>query len=193
MLWVYGFRYNLLVRALARVPRGKLIPAALFLLVILSLALPIVGVSCNGILGSRHLSAYSGLQLVVGRSPTIEEIACKGNASPLMQEVEPNPFALLVLGFALAGILANIFLQQRGQRLGLSLGVLGAGTLLLGMRPHFDSVAQESGIGHEAAAPPQGVSYLDFREGYWLALVLFLAVILWHVVLMARPARATLD
>jgi hypothetical protein len=127
-------------------------------LILICLVLPFITVGCQG---QRGGTTITGLQLATGFD--IARLGFYGAQN--YQHIPPEPFILLAVAFAIAGLVVG-YLNFRGNHIFSSiLALLGAG-LVYGFKAKTDNALVQSGNGIVLVATAE--------IGFWLCLGLFL-------------------
>ena len=169
----------------------------MFAVIGLAFLLPFVTVKCSG----QDLVSMKGLDLVTGAEPDIneefeesfndfgegfevdgEETQVETEQFVESDENDPNIWAIIALGSAIAGLVVSLVLRLRARTLGATItaGLVFLALIIL----RFDL----SGDLDEA----QGIVTIDYRFGYWIALLLALVLLLAHgMELLRKPTTAT--
>ncbi len=192
---------------------GNRISLGLFGGVLIAFLLPFATFSCQTV----DLATQSGYDLAVGRDvqPEIGEnlaaalqdssstVEPDSTASAREMEMDPNLFALAALGFAVIGIGLSVGADRR--RAAATAAVAGAGALSLiilksNLVSNFRDLFLESQEATRGAANPdpmaeamaQGMFNVEMKEGWLLALALFIAAAALNAWLYTRkPAAPT--
>lgn len=174
----------------ARSGRRVISPAG-FLLALLCFGLPFLTVSCESPVGSVRAS-YSGWDLAFGGAPDITASLGMSDYLARRQQEASVPWQLLALLTVLA-IIAGVFLTcARPRQQTLSSIIAGGSALLLLI---INQTVVHSGAVDELrrdtflpATIAQGM--VENRVGFWLALLLLLGVVGYHVLELVRQRRA---
>jgi hypothetical protein len=183
--------------ALARVAGHPLVrrlisPAGL-LLVALCFALPFVAVSCDTPI--KASAQYTGADLVVGGSPSVS--VDQGGAAQQQDELadEPigvQPAAVVALLAVLAGILVAGLPGRRARVYG-GVAAAAATVVLLAVNQilveGYLSREVEREVGSDLPDGTSGGDFVEARYGFWLALALASAVLLYQCFELYREVR----
>jgi hypothetical protein len=168
-----------------------------FAVIALCFLLPFVSVECSG----QRILTMKGLDLVTGAEPEISEdfeeqfdLGDTGDTGDetavdpgdietetgVESENDPNLWAIIALAAAIAGLILSLVLRLRSRLLGATITALIVFASLVILR--FDISADTD----EAA----GIVGVEYRFGYWIALLLALVLSIAHVMELRRPSRA---
>jgi hypothetical protein len=172
--------------------RRLLSPAGL-LLVALCFALPFVAVSCDTPI--RASAQYTGADLVVGGAPTVsvaERGAAQQDDELADEPIDVQPAAVVALLAILAGILVA-FLPGRRARVYGGVAAVAATVVLLAVNQILVqrelSREVERELGSDLPAGTSGGDFVEARYGFWLALSLASAVLLYQCFELYRLSR----
>lgn len=129
--------------------------AAFFLLVVVCFFLPFAEIRCSG----EKVGSVRGTDLVLG-AQYHEPLPFSGGRS---RKVEPQPFAILALAAAIAGIAVSLFNSRPAKMLSMLIGIAGGLLMLL----------LKSDLRGEVASQTTAPLEMRFLTGYWGAVVLF--------------------
>lgn len=124
------------------------ISPSIFGLILLCFFLPFVTISCGG----QEIVTFTQWDLIIGT---------KINT----QEVDPNPIAVIILLVVLAGILVSFLKSRAGLILSAMSGVIG----------FVATLALKFTIDNEIAKQGKRMLEADYRAGFYLSLILFIA------------------
>ncbi len=137
--------------------QGK-ISAATFGLVLVCFLMPFVSVSCQ----QQKLITLTGLQMVTGT--TLQEPQMLGPSRT--QKIDPEPLAIVAFLCALGGLVVSIAIGRKHPIVPAILG--GAGVVAL--------FSLKSELDGEVLRQSNGLFHLDYEAGFWLAVLLLLAI-----------------
>ena len=162
-----------------------------FVLALLCFGLPFLTVSCESPVGSVRAS-YSGWNLAFGGAPDITASVGMSDYLARRQQEASAPWQLLAL-LALLAIIAGVVLTCARPRQQTLSSIVAGGSASLFMI--INQVVVHSGAVDELrrdtflpATIVQGM--VETRIGFWLALLLLLGVVGYHVVELVRLRRA---
>jgi hypothetical protein len=164
----------------------------MFLVIGLCFFLPFISISCSG----QRLGTLSGIQLVTGDEIDIDEEALTesfaeafgttGTEAPdegtpeEPPENDPSIWAILALAAAVLGVIVGFVTKGRARAMSSFVAALLGLVGLIGLR--FDL---QGDVGEA-----EGLVSVDYRLGYWISALLFLALALSHGTYL-RGARQT--
>lgn len=154
---------------------------AMFAVVAVCFVLPFVSFACSG----QRILTFSGLQLVTGTevsSQEIQEDIFGGDPGEIFgtpstpaedetERVEPEGLAILALAAAVLGA-AGGFMKGRARSTWSTIAAVGGALSLLALKIKLDGDIEEEG---------EGIVSLEYRFGFWIALVLFVVLAVVHV------------
>jgi hypothetical protein len=175
---------------------GKLFSPAGFALVLLLFFLPFVAVSC-GPSEHRVTATYSGLDMVVGNPPYFSgpDITPddQSNVSALFQDQYTNePLALAAAVIVFVAMGAALISQRRLRHItGITAAAVAAALLLAGEIRSIDRlnhVQLRDDTGQITDLSPVNA---EPRIGFYLAMVILLALVVGHAIALSRPPPPT--
>ena len=134
----------------------------LFVLIIFSLFLPFIAVSCGG----AKVISLTGVQLATGTS--VQKPDMFGNASKKSQKIDGEPLVIVIFIAGIAGLLLSFLKGKKTAIFPAVIGVIGVVLMFL----------LKSKMDHEAMIAGKGMIQINYEAGYWLALLLFFAAAL---------------
>lgn len=162
----------------------------IFGVIILSFFLPFLAVSCQGQGGAADLVTLTGLDLVLGGEPEVNEALTAeqfgGEVAPT-DETDPEPFAIAAFGLAIVG-LAIGWLRPRLARVAAGVAALLGIVALIVLRFRLESQVSEQAGGEIPGEIPLSFS-ISYKPGYWIALLLFAAAAVVEGVSIVLEAR----
>ncbi len=170
----------------------RLISPAGLLLVALCFALPFVAVSCDTPV--RASAEYTGADLVVGGTPSVsvaEGGVTQDDTLP-DERIDVQPAAGVALLAVLAGILVAALPGRRGRVYG---GVVAAAATVVLLvvdqilvQGHLSRQVERE-LGADLPAGTSGGDFVEARYGFWLALALASAVLLYQCFELYQEVR----
>ncbi len=164
----------------------------MFLVIGLCFFLPFISISCSG----QRLGTLSGIQLVTGDEIDIDEQALEqqfteafgttgtteadDEAPSDAPENDPSIFAIIALAAAVLGVIAGFVTRGRTRAMVSFAAALAGLVGLIGLRFDLQGDVSEG----------EGLISVDYRLGYWISALLFLALALSHGTYL-RGARRT--
>ncbi|MFN3396681.1 MAG: zinc-ribbon domain-containing protein [Thermodesulfovibrionales bacterium] len=136
----------------------KKLSPAIFGIALICFFLPWINVSCQG----QKVMSFSGIQLVTGT--TIEEPTMFGPAQK--RKVKSEAFALLTFLSAIAGLVLSLMKNKKGT----------IGTIVSGCAGIVLLLMLESKLDSDIKKETAGMLQLNYDIGFYLTLVLFIAV-----------------
>lgn len=165
-----------------------------FAVIALCFLLPFVSITCSG----SRLATLKGLDFVLGTEVTIDQELeesfdldtgqTPGTDAPEGEidvegaedsRVDPNIFAIAALAGAVVGIVLTMILRRRGRD--LAAVVLASIVLLSLLIFRFDTSGDAEG--------GQGVVGIEYRFGWWIAVLVAMALVFSHLWGLRRPHR----
>jgi hypothetical protein len=163
----------------------RLVSPAGLLLVAICFALPFVSVSCDTPVRLR--ADYSGVDMLGGGTPSVsvsDEAVSGQDAEDVSDEpIDVQPAAVVAMLAVVAGILVAALRGRRARLLGGTAAALATVVLLgvnqvLAQRHLSREIERE--VGAELPGGASGGDYVHTRYGFWLALALACAVLLYQ-------------
>jgi len=152
--------------------KSKLVSSLIFAASLLCFFFPFVTISCGG----QKLMTLTGTQLATGTSLNQPQSLGKDRTD----KIDPNPFAMLAVVCAIAGIAFSLAQPKIAIASAIS-GAAGAVSLLI----------MKSGMDNEVTQKGGGVIELNYEMGFVLSLLLFVAAAAWNGYVYAQARKRT--
>jgi len=161
--------------------KAPIISSSSFVLILLFCLLPFVSVRCS----DQKIAEATGVELLTGNYAVSDKSIDEGKR-------KTNPFMVLVLLSALAGIIFSIAFKDKERTYKIS--VISSAAIvaisLISMQLYINSdVKSQSGQGDDFSKDIASMITINYEIGYWLCLLLPLALIVFMLIVNPRKLR----
>jgi len=162
--------------------KAHIISSSSFVLILIFCLLPFVSVRCSG----EKIVEATGVELLTGNYSFSDKSMDK--------EKKTNPFMILVVLSIFAGIVFSIAFKNKGKKYKTSVissaAVISISLILMQLYISYD-VKSQSKQNDELAAAVSSMITVNYEIGYWLCLLLPLALILFMLFMPKKDLEAT--
>jgi len=161
--------------------KTHIISSSSFVLILLFCLLPFVSVRCS----DQKIAEATGVELLTGNYSVSDK-------SKEEEKPKPNPFMVLVFLSAFAGIAFSIVFKDKGKKYKISVissaAVISVSLILMQLYISSD-VKSQSGQKDDLASEIASMITINYEIGYWLCLLLSLALIVFMLLVNPRKLQ----
>jgi len=161
--------------------KTPIISSSSFVLILLFCLLPFVSVRCS----DQKIAEVTGVELLTGNYSVSEKSK--------EEKQEKNPFMVLVFLSAIAGIIFSIVFKNKGKEYKISVissaAIISVSLLLMQLYISYDIKSQSGGQKDEFSAELASMITVNYEIGYWLCLLLPLALIVFMLLINPRKLQ----